>query len=117
MDDRRFDRMARVLGRGASRREVLRGIGGVATGVAGAGLLARVPALAQDEEPVLTPRQCRKAANDAAKVCRQGCAGLTSKEKNACLKACQATRATQRAACGTGNGGGEDDGGAEAPAA
>jgi hypothetical protein len=65
-------------------------------GVAATGALVARRALAAPSEDVA----CKKACNADAKAGRQACAGLKSKEKNACLKAVQAERAACRDLCG-----------------
>jgi hypothetical protein len=91
MDVRRFDSLTKGLAIGASRRRVLAGLGGVAALALG----RAVPMAAQEEGAAL----CMQTCTTQAQTCREGCAGLKSRAKNACLKTCKAQFAGCREAC------------------
>jgi hypothetical protein len=91
MDERRFDRLAKRLSTGLSRRQMLAGLGVAATGTL----------LGQSAETAPKPeKRCINRCNRTAQQTRRDeCADLRNKPKNACLKQVATDRAECRRAC------------------
>jgi hypothetical protein len=91
MEGHRFDRLTKRLGVGASRRQVLAGLGLAVSGAL----------LSQGAEAAPKPeKRCVNRCNRTAQQTRRDdCAELKSKAKNACLRQVAADRAECRRAC------------------
>ena len=83
MDGQRFDDVARLIGAGASRRSVLKGLSGGLLGIAGIGVAARV-ARAQDATPCVDDGDCSDCEVCAKTLCIANC---TAGEGDSCCDA------------------------------